>query len=148
MSIDQTTDALKPPAKRGRPSYQPSPADHEQVKNMHSVGLPESHICTYLNISLKTLRKHFRHELATAHVHKNMEVLNHLFAEAVSGQRISAAIFWAKARCGFRSSGPLDLANVPKRSAFPSQSDFAPSVAEDIAFDCDIFSNEGAPNAH
>lgn len=149
MAIDQPTGAPKPPRKRGRPVYDPSTEQRAQVIKMHGLGMPESHICTFLSISPKTLHKHFRHELATAHVEKNMEVLQHLYSEATSGQRISAAIFWAKARCGFRSSGPADLAEAPRRSTFPAShlAPSAPSVDEDVAFDCESFINEGAPNA-
>jgi len=144
MSLDQS----KPTAKRGRPVYLPSDADRTTVLQMHGVGIPESQICTYLGISPKTLRKHFRKELSKAHVDRNLEVLTHLFTEATSGQRVSAAIFWAKTRCEFRQAGPVIPPAPPKRSTRSSRSEPAPSVAEDIAFHCETFINEGAPNAN
>jgi hypothetical protein len=142
-----TIEPTKPGAKRGRPAYEPSPKDSLDVANMHGHGLPESQICGFLGISPKTLRKHFRRELATAQVPVNMQVLTHLHGEAISGKRISATIFWAKARCGFRSSGPLAPPCAPKRPTLSPESHSTPSVAENFAFTSESFLDEGASNA-
>ena len=78
------SNETNPGIKRGRPTYEPSPEDRARVSNMHSIGLRETDISTILRISPKTLRKHFRQELATAHLFANTEVLTTLYKEAVS----------------------------------------------------------------
>ncbi len=53
-------------------------------------------------IDAKTLRKHFRAELDRGTVEANAKVAQSLFQMATQGKNVAAAIFWMKARAGWR----------------------------------------------
>jgi hypothetical protein len=93
------------PKRIGRPPYRPSDEERKEVSLMNSVGIPQEQIALFLGIGAKTLRKRFRHELNTSAIVANTKVLTSLFEMATTGRNVSAAIFWAKTRCGFRTTG-------------------------------------------
>ena len=66
------------------------------------VGLPQAEIAAFLEIDLKTLRKHYRKELDTATVKANAAVAKALFTKATKGNDTGAMIFWLKARAKWR----------------------------------------------
>jgi hypothetical protein len=77
---------------RGRPKYEPTPADRATVKNLAAVGVPHSEIARCIGthgISEPTLRKHFRRELDVS--------LNEVKALAMSGlvQGLKKGESWA-----------------------------------------------------
>ena len=90
----------------GRPPYAPSDEDRAKVSLMNSLGIQQSQIALLLDIAPKTLRKHFRKELDLSAIQANCQVLTSLFEMATSRRSAAAAIFWAKTRCGYRTSGP------------------------------------------
>jgi len=59
-----------------------------------------------LGIDPKTLRKHYRDELYHGHVKANAKVAENLFRKATGEGResVTAAIFWLKARAGWRET--------------------------------------------
>ena len=85
-----------------RPSYQATEKDRKMVKSMSAYGCRHEDIAKVLNISPKTLRKHFRSELDLGTIEANSEVIKSLFKMATSGKNTAASIFWAKTRCGWR----------------------------------------------
>ena len=61
------------------------------------MGLPQAEVAACLGITEKTLRKHYRAELAHATVKANATVATALFQKAIGGDT-GAMIFWLKAR--------------------------------------------------
>lgn len=93
----------------GRPRYKPSERDRQQVKAMTAMGLGQSDICLVIGLSEKTLRRHFRAELNTGAAEANAKVAQSLFKQATGDKpNVIAAIFWLKARAGWRDQDPRD----------------------------------------
>jgi hypothetical protein len=89
-----------------RPSFVPSVEQRRSVKAMAGLGLRHQDIALVLEISEKTLRKHFRSELTRGAIEANAKVLQTLYGMATSGENTAATIFYAKTRCGLRERGP------------------------------------------
>jgi hypothetical protein len=83
-----------------RPSHQPDAFHRRQVEALAGYGIPEADIAGLVGIDAKTLRKHYKHELAFGHTKANAKVAENLFRKATGDGRESviAAIFWLKAR--------------------------------------------------
>jgi hypothetical protein len=83
-----------------RRSHQPDAFHRRQVEALAGYGVPEADIAGLVGIDAKTLRKHYRHELAFGHTKANAKVAENLFRKATGDGRESviAAIFWLKAR--------------------------------------------------
>lgn len=69
---------------------------------MVALGIRQEEIATLLDITPKTLRKHFRSELDLGAIEANAKVLESLFQMATSGKNTAATIFWVKTRCGYK----------------------------------------------
>ena len=101
-----------------RPAYKPTPESRAKVNAM-AFGTPEHAIARVLKIDPKTLRKHFRDELDTAHIVANSAVGQSLYKMATGHgpQSVPAAIFWAKTRMGWRETQHQEQPWVCKRAA-------------------------------
>jgi hypothetical protein len=95
-----------------RPPYVPTAADRKLVLALVGFGIHEDQICSRIvnpmtgkPITGKTLRKHFRSEIDTGAVTATAAVANNLFRMATGQGReaVTAAIFWMKARAGWRT---------------------------------------------
>ena len=91
--------------------YEPTPEQRRTVKPMAGFGTPYTDIAPFLGIDTKTLRKHFREELDRGMTEANAKVAQSLFQMATQGKNVAAAIFWMKARAGWREKQEVD-ANV------------------------------------
>ena len=89
-----------------RPVHSPEPALRRQVEAMAGYGISEADIAKVIGIDPKTLRKHYRSELDIAHVKANSAVAQSLFKKATGDgpQSVTAAIFWAKTRMGWKET--------------------------------------------
>lgn len=89
-----------------RESYEPTDKDRKTVEAMAGYGIPQDEIALVLAICEPTLRKHFRRELDTGMVMANAKVAESLFKQATRDENpsTSAAIFWLKARAGWRET--------------------------------------------
>ncbi|MEP9390625.1 hypothetical protein [Mesorhizobium sp. KR9-304] len=89
-----------------RPVHTPDPALRRQVEAMAGYGIPELGIAKVIGIDPKTLRKHYRSELDLGHVKANSAVAQSLFKKATGDgpQSVTAAIFWAKTRMGWKET--------------------------------------------
>jgi hypothetical protein len=87
---------------RGRPSFEPTEQQRRQVMTMVGLGIIQDDIARWLEIDDKTLRKHFRRELDTGATEANMRVASSLFQMATQDKVPAAAIFWMKARAGWK----------------------------------------------
>jgi len=85
--------------------HQPDPLTRRQVEAMAGYGVPETDISGLIGIDPKTLRKHYRAELDFGHTKANIKVAENLYRMATAGdgrESVTAAIFWLKARAGWR----------------------------------------------
>jgi hypothetical protein len=112
--MDSTTQAPPSTSKpNGRPPFVATDDKKTIVKDLARLGLPHDQIAFSLKIGVKTLRKHFRHELYDSAIAANKAVLEKLLSLAVDGNT-TAATFWARTRCQFRTGGsPLDEQTLP-----------------------------------
>lgn len=92
--------------KGGRPPHQPTDAFRKQVESMAGYGIPADEIAMSLEISKPTLLKHYRRELDMGHIKANSAVAQSLFKKATGdgAQAVTAAIFWAKTRMGWKET--------------------------------------------
>ncbi|WP_198370528.1 SAM domain-containing protein [Roseomonas rosulenta] len=88
--------------------YDPTPDQRRTVKTMAGFGVPHVDIATFLGIDAKTLRKHFREELDRGTTEANAKVAQSLFQMATQGKNVAAAIFWMKARGGWREKHEVE----------------------------------------
>jgi hypothetical protein len=86
----------------GRPAFQPTDEQRKLVQILAAYGVPQPEIARNLHITKPTLCKYFRPELTHGAMDANLKVLDGLFKMATGGRRVSATIFWARTRCGFR----------------------------------------------
>lgn len=107
--------------KGGRPPHEPDEVTRASVEAMAGCGIPEADIAKVIRIDPKTLRKHYRDELDTGHIRANAQVAQSLYEQATTGN-VTAAIWWSKARMGWRETnrddgGAGDLAKVLREFA-------------------------------
>ena len=84
-----------------RKSHEPTAETRSNVKALASVGTTQKHIAIYLDIDVKTLRKHYRKELDTSLIVANQKVALSLFKQATDGNNVTAQIFWLKTKGGW-----------------------------------------------
>lgn len=91
--------------------YKASEKDFECVQAMLEAGIAHAKIANCLMISVETLKAHFGHLLGTAVAHANTRVASALKAKALGEgpQSVSAAVFWLKARAGWKDTATLEL---------------------------------------
>ena len=82
--------------------FVPTDEQRRMVKVMSGFGIPQPDVASQIGIDAKTLRKHFREELDRGMTEANMRVAQSLFTMATTGSNVAAAIFWMKARAGWR----------------------------------------------
>ena len=82
--------------------YEPTEEERRTIRAMVGFGVPQEAIATHFEMDAKTLRKHFRRELDRGMVEANVKVAQSLFNMATTGGNVAAAIFWMKARAGWR----------------------------------------------
>ena len=82
--------------------FEPSDEQRRTVRAMAGYGMPHIDIGTFLDIDAKTLRKHFTRELEMGSIEATTKVAQSLFRMATEGKHVAAAIFWMKARAGWR----------------------------------------------
>lgn len=89
--------------------YIPSDEQRRTVRAMAAFGVPQDAIAAHFNLDPKTLRKHHRVELDRGTVEANVKVAQSLFTMATAGNNVAAAIFWMKARAGWREKNDLQI---------------------------------------
>ncbi len=96
-----------------RKSHAPTAESRAEVKALAAVGVREDEISKYVGISPHTLRKHYRDELDKAHIQATANVARSLYKQATEGGNVVAAIFWMKARAGWRDKP--EIADLGKK---------------------------------
>lgn len=99
------------------PPHEPTDRTRAEVSALYSFGIPQEDIAAYIGIDAKTLRKHYRGELDTAHVKAHAAVGRFLYQNATGSTLkdgashsdcVRAAMFWAKTRMGWRETQQID----------------------------------------
>ena len=91
----------------GRPSFEPTAEQRRMVESMTGLGVPDYEVAKVMAISLPTLRKYFHEQLEVGHIKSNVQVAQTLFKVATDidhPRHVTAAIFWLKARAGWREA--------------------------------------------
>lgn len=117
----------------GRPSFQVTDEQRKWVRTMASLGIPQDDIALLLEVTPKTLRKHFRKELTHGAIEANAKVMETLFAMATSGKNTAATIFYAKTRCGLREKPRDETRSAPQPKEAPPQIVISTDKANDKA---------------
>ena len=94
-------------------TFQPTEEQRRTVKGMAGLGVPHDGIAVLLEIDPKTLRKYFHNELERGSVEATAKVAQSLFHMATVEKNVAAAIFWMKARAGWREKHELVLSAKP-----------------------------------
>lgn len=94
------------------PLHEPTDDQRKMVRAMAGYGTPQADIALVVDVSLPTLRLHYRRELDVSMAEANVQVARSLFNMAVHDKNTAAAIFWLKARAGWREVAQLDLGAV------------------------------------
>jgi len=108
--------------KPGQPPFSPTEEQRRTVEMMSAMGITQEDICEVIRgrsgkpIDLKTLRKHFHEELATAAMKANVKVANSLFRTATDPKggmkAVTAQIFWLKTRARWKETSQLDMTST------------------------------------
>jgi hypothetical protein len=89
--------------------YSATEENRRMVKAMAGFGVPHEGIATMLDIDPKTLRRHYRRELDRGSVEATAKVAQSLFQMATVEKNVAAAIFWMKARGGWREKHEVQV---------------------------------------
>jgi hypothetical protein len=92
---------------------EPTEDQRRTVRAMSGFGIPHDDIATLLEIDPKTLRKHFRRELDRGSIEATAKVAQSLFNMATVEKNVAAAIFWMKARAGWREKHEVQVSARP-----------------------------------
>ena len=84
-----------------------SERDRHQVAEMASFGIPRDKIARVMGVSPDRLRAEFADELETGSTLADCAIARTLFEMATKDRIPAAAIFWAKARMGWRDRDPI-----------------------------------------
>lgn len=112
------TPAAKPAAKRagaketrGRPSHQPTTKERAQVKMLAAMNIGRADMAVFLGVSVGTIDKYFSNEIKLGQIEANAKVSASLYRAATDPKKpnVVAAIFWLKARAGWRENDGLPL---------------------------------------
>lgn len=83
-------------------AHQPTEVLRQQVATMAGYGLTQAQIALLIEVSEPTLRKYYERELKLGEARATLTVSQTLYRRATSGNDLGAAIFWMKARGGWR----------------------------------------------
>jgi hypothetical protein len=83
--------------------HKPTDETRKLARSLSGIGVPQDDVCVILGISKPTLHKHYREDLDRGLAEANAKVAESLFKQAIGGNT-TAAIFWAKARLGWRET--------------------------------------------
>jgi hypothetical protein len=90
-----------------RPPHRPTPETRQQATQLSGQGVPQPDIAKLLKITLPTLHKHYRNELDLGMARANAVVAGRLFR--LTETNVAAAIFWMKARAGWREKHEVEV---------------------------------------
>src|ERR671933_2097445 len=97
-----------------RPAFKVTHEKRRTVKALAGYGLTHEQIASVIGLrSPKTLRKHFRRELAGGRAEADARVGQTLYQMATSGKHPAATLFYMKCRCGWREQPREERSTQP-----------------------------------
>lgn len=109
-------DIIKVAQLAGGHRFKPTEEQRNLVAMAAAVGLPHEDIAELLRVSRNSLEKHFSEELSLGTLHASLRVGNNLFKIATADPplpgTVTAAIWWTKARMGWRSTTPAEKVGI------------------------------------
>jgi hypothetical protein len=109
----------------GRKPIPTTDKDRAVVKAMSAFGASPKDIGAVIGMSERSVQRKFRGELRTGYIEANAKVARTIYEQAIAGN-MTAAIFWAKCRMGWRdvnrteitgeNGGPIRNVDVTKLS--------------------------------
>lgn len=114
---------------RGRPPFVPTDRDRKQVRTLAAMGLMAEEIACVIGVTDKTLQKHFKEELSVGPAEATANVAQMLYKQAVDPVKpnVTAAIFWLKARAGWRDN------DYGQEQKGPGKKEIRVDAAKDVA---------------
>ena len=94
-------------AQEGGPGWI-SPEQHRTARAMAGYGAPRASIASYLRMDVRRLNELLGAELEQAEAEANTKVAQALFRMATKQNNVAAAIFWMKARGGWREKHEVE----------------------------------------
>jgi AcrR family transcriptional regulator len=111
----KASKAAKAPSKsKGRPAYEPTQRDREQVEALAGYGLRADQIADTIGVARSTLFKHFADEIKRGGAVASGRVHQTAYQMATSGRHPASTMFWLKCRAGWRETNVLEIAKLPK----------------------------------
>lgn len=101
-----------------RPRFQPTAKDRQTVSQLAAFGVPIESMGAFIldakgkPISMNTVTKYFREEIASGAAKANAKVAQTLYAKAIQGDTVSM-IFWLKTRARWREVERIDVSVNP-----------------------------------
>ena len=119
--------------------FEPSQEQRRMARAMAGLGLPQEQIALLLEIDAKTLRKHLRDELDRGMAEANVKIAQSLFNMATTGNSVAAAIFWMKARAGWREKHEVTVTANPLEKLTDAELErMLQTVTDALAFETSI----------
>jgi hypothetical protein len=88
----------------GRPRFEPTEHQRQQVLLLTGLGVTQENIATVLDVAPKTLRRVFRRELDRGVIEANARVMQALYLNATKHNNVAAQIWWSKCRAGWKDT--------------------------------------------
>jgi hypothetical protein len=111
--------------------FNPTDEQRRTVRALSGYGVPQG-IAIHIGIDAKTLRKYFRDDLDRGSVEATAKVAQSLFQLATIDKNVTAAIFWMKARAGWREKQEISFTDKPVAEA--SDADLQRVIARHYAY--------------
>lgn len=92
----------------------------DRVRKLSALGVPQSDIARMVQMSAPTLRKYCRDELDLGSAQATAKVAQSLY-EMATGGNVAAAIFWMKARAGWRDRPASEDAAAPGKKELAAE---------------------------
>jgi hypothetical protein len=115
---------------KGQQPHEATPERRRQVLTMVGMGLTQTEILRLIEIDRKTLYKYYRHELDTGVAEANLRVAKSLFDMATKEKVHPAAIFWMRARAGWRDRDAADMRVAANATVIIGGIDKPPEITE------------------
>ena len=94
-------------------AFRPTEEQRRLVRAFAGFGIPQEDIARHVGCEPKMLRRHFRDELDLGAIEATAKVAQSLFQMATTGKNVAAAIFWMKARAGWREKRGVVVSTRP-----------------------------------
>lgn len=101
--------------KPAAPSHEWNERTAENVWYMKMCGATTPRIADVLGLTVDQVNNHYSHELSTAKLSANAEVMKTAYLMAVSGKSPALTIFWLKTQCGLRETTRHEVVNIDSR---------------------------------